>query len=50
MWTKNIRAREAPIMLLMPPPTPEIVLSKNEDRAYARWIWRGDVASALART
>jgi hypothetical protein len=29
----------SPVMLLVPPPTSEIVLSKNEDRAYAQWCF-----------
>jgi DNA invertase Pin-like site-specific DNA recombinase len=49
MWTGGYPDR-APVMLLVPPPTSEIVLSKKDNRAYARCSCRGELASAPATT
>jgi hypothetical protein len=37
MWDKNIRPRESPVLLLVPPPSSEIVLSNMDNSAYARF-------------
>jgi DNA invertase Pin-like site-specific DNA recombinase len=37
MWDKNIRTRESPVLLLVPPPSSEILLSNMDNSAYEQF-------------